>query len=88
MAKSKRTRRAKNKIEGSSSEALIPAEPISEPAIAVQQLRVVRLARATLSTMDLEEAIDLIARERVYRAMLASLRNRLLAPPKTGDDAF
>ena len=39
------------------------------------------LATPTLFTTELEEVIEIIARERVYRAMLAGLGRRLLMAP-------
>ncbi len=41
--------------------------------------------RSTLFTAELEKVIDIIARERVYRAMLAGLGRRLLMAPSTND---
>jgi len=37
---------------------------------------------------ELEEVIEIIARERVYRAMLARLGRRLLLAPATNGDDF
>ena len=85
MAKSKWNRRAKNKIEGPSQGALIKADPDSEPAIVIHRTDVVRVARTTLLSAELEEVIEIIARERVYRAMLAGMGRRLLGGPKTND---
>jgi hypothetical protein len=87
MKKFSWTRRAKNNIEGSSEGALVDAAPFLEPALTVQRSSVVRVARASLFTAELEEAIELIATERVYRAMLAGLGRRLLNPPASNGDS-
>jgi hypothetical protein len=89
MKKPRRSRRAKNKIEGPSSGALIKVDPnpISGAQVAVHPSHSMRVARATIFTTELEEVIEIIARERVYRAMLAGLGRRLLmAPPSNGGD--
>jgi hypothetical protein len=83
MAKSKRTPRAKNKIAGAQAGELIKVEPdrfVDAPQ-AEQRVRVV--ARSTLFTAELEAVIEIIATERVYRAMLDGLKRRLLTatPP-------
>jgi hypothetical protein len=39
------------------------------------------VTRSTLFTAELEAVIEIIARERVYRAMLDRLGQRLLAAP-------
>ena len=92
MAKSKRTRRAKNKIAGSAEGALINARPTTDPAfeaaISVGTPSRVWIVKDSLFTADLEEAIDIIARDRVYRAMLARLGYRRLNPPTTGGEIF
>ena len=82
MAKSKRTRRARNKIEGASQGALIKAEPSSQPAIVIRS-NAVRVAKTSMFSAELEEIIELIAKDRVYRAMLAGLGRRLLSAPIT-----
>jgi hypothetical protein len=86
MAKSKRNRRAQNKIEGSSEGALIKVDAPSEPAIVIRHSDVVRVARVTLLSAELEEIIEIIARDRVYRAMLARLGRRLLSAPRTNSE--
>jgi hypothetical protein len=88
MANSKRNRRAKNKIEGSSEGALIKADPSSEPAIVINRSDVVRAARITRLSAELEEVIEIIARERVYRAMLARNRRLLAAPKPDGEEGM
>lgn len=84
MAKSKRTPRAKNKIAGAPGE-LIKVEPdrFVEVPQAEQRVRAVVVARSTLFTAELEAVIEIIATERVYRAMLDGLKRRLLTatPP-------
>ncbi len=83
MAKSKRTPRAKNKIAGAQSGELIKVEPdrFVEAPQTEQRVRVV--ARSSLFTAELEAVIEIIATERVYRAMLDGLKRRLLTatPP-------
>jgi hypothetical protein len=84
MAKSKRTRRARNKIEGFSKRALIKADPSGESAATVHRSNAVRVAKTTtIFTAELEEVIELIAKDRVYRAMLG---RRLLISPRMNDD--
>ena len=87
MAKSKRTRRARNKIAESSHGALITADPFAGSASAVHRSNSVVVARATMFSAELEEVIEIIAKDRVYRALLARLGRRLLpAPAKTGEE--
>ena len=88
MAKSKRTRRATNKIAGSSEGALVKADAFVEPAIAVHRSNAVRVAGATLLSAELEEVIEIIAKDRVYRAMLARRGRRLLLSPLMDADIF
>jgi hypothetical protein len=80
MAKS--PRRAKNKVEGSVDGTLIKVEPdkFAEAPTAAQRTRAVVVARSTIFTTELEEVIEIIAKERVYRAMLDSLGRRLRIP--------
>jgi hypothetical protein len=88
MAKSNRLR-AKNKIEGSHDGSLIKVDPdpFAEAPQTVRLAASVTIPRSTLFTAEFEEIIELIARERVYRAMLAGLGRRLLMPPMIdGDD--
>jgi hypothetical protein len=85
MAKSKRTLRAKNKIAGAQAGELIKVEPdrfVDAPQ-SEQRVRAVAVARSTLFTAELEAVIEIIATERVYRAMLDGLKRRLLTatPP-------
>jgi hypothetical protein len=88
MAKSKRTRIARNKIADSLQGALITADPFVGSAIAVHRSNSATIARTNLLSAELEEVIEIIARERVYRAMLARLGRRLLlAPTTTGEDS-
>jgi hypothetical protein len=82
--KRKRTSRAKNKIQGSVETSLIKAAPehYSDPPAVHLRTKSLAVARSTLFNAELEQAIDVIARERAYRAMLAGLNRRLLmAPP-------
>jgi len=85
MAKARRNRRAKNKLENASTRDLIPVDPPPPPNTQlVQVTRAVRVARAGYFNAELEEAIEIIARDRVYRMMLARAR-RLLAPPASDE---
>lgn len=83
----KRKSRAKNKIEGAPEGSLVKAGPAHYSAAPEVHLRTraAALARSGLFNAELEEAIDVIARERVYRAMMAKLRWRLLTPPFTNE---
>jgi hypothetical protein len=85
--KRKRTSRAKNKVQGPLEGSLIKVEPERHADAPRVDLRSTSLAirRSTLFNAELEEAIDMIARERVYRAMLAGLGRRLLMAPSTND---
>jgi len=86
MAKARRNRRAKNKLENASTRDLIPVDPPSAPNTQlVHVTHAVRVARAGYFNAELEEAIEIIARDRVYRMMLARAR-RLLAPPAGNED--
>ncbi len=86
MKKRKPTRRAQNKIGESSQRDLVTVDPPLEPASEVSRVRAVVVARSSLFTAELEEAIDLIARERVYRAYLDRLGRRLLPSPALPGD--
>ena len=86
MAKSRRKRRATNKVEGSSEGALVKADSGSESAIAIYRSQGIRATRTALLSAELEAVIDIIARDRVYRAMLAGRGRRLLPPPATDSD--
>ena len=88
MAKSKRNRRAQNQIAGSLPADLSTPASSLEPVLAAPQVTRVRLVKSSLFTAEFEEVIEIIARERVYRAMLARLAGRLLSgPTATGDAA-
>ena len=79
----KRTSRAKNKIEGTPETSVVklgPAHFADAPQVQLSS-RAAAVVRSGLFNAELEEAIDIIARERVYRAMLARLGRRLLMPP-------
>ena len=83
MIRRKRNSRAKNKIQAAPETSFAkvgPAQVSSAPEVFVRA-RASAVARHTLFNAELEEAIDIIARERVYRAMLARLKWRLLTPP-------
>jgi hypothetical protein len=85
MAKHKRKRRAKNKLTGSSEGVLIKAEGEKLPQAPAQVYRAhsTTLVRSTLFSADFEAVIEIIAIDRVYRAMLAGLGRRfLMAPPQ------
>ena len=82
----KRTRRARNTIAGSLNGNLVTTGPPVDPGITVHPSGAVRLARPTLFSAEFEKVIEIIARERVYRAMLARLGGRLLITPTTVHD--
>jgi hypothetical protein len=86
MAKAKRNRRAKNSLENSSAGALVKADANPGPAIVIRQSQAVRALKASLFSAELEEVIEIIARERVYRAMLHRLGQRLLTGPTSSHD--
>ncbi len=67
------------KLEDAATKAE-PAHYSEAPAADLRSTAVV-VRRSSLFNAELEWAIDIIARERVYRAMLARLRLSLLAPP-------
>lgn len=86
MSKRKRRSRATNKVQADgdpSERGLIKAEPegIREAPPAVYRTTALKVARSTLFSAELEAVIEIIARERVYRAMLAGLGRRLLMGP-------
>ena len=85
--KRKRSSRAKNKIQGSLEGALIKPEPerFSDAPRVTLRSTSIAVPRSTLFSAELEEVIEIIARERVYRAMLAGLGRRLLMAPPTQD---
>jgi hypothetical protein len=86
--KRKRSSRAKNKVQGSVEGSLIKREPERNSDAPRVELRLASIVvpRSTLFTAELEELIDMIARERVYRAMLAAgLGRRLLMAPAAQD---
>jgi hypothetical protein len=85
MAKSKRRRRAKNKIEAASSAssdgAVIKADSALPAHVPAVVYRAQTVARSTLFSAEFERVIEIIATERVRLAMLATRRLRLLAAP-------
>lgn len=88
MARSKRNRRATNKLAGSGDDmtgdrALIEAPSDPLPEVPAQEYRSrVAVSRSTLFSAEFEAVIEIIAIDRVYRAMLERLgRPRLLPPP-------
>ena len=85
--KRERTSRAKNKIQGSLETSLIKAEPGHYSDVPGVHLRSksTAIVRSSLFTAELEEVIDMIARERVYRATFAGLGRRLLMAPSTNE---
>ena len=87
MAKFKRNRRAKNKIEGSLQGTLVNADPQNDATAEVRRpTTALKLVRSSLFTAELEEAIELIARERVYRAMRMRLERQLRLSAPEADD--
>lgn len=87
MWKFKRNRRAQNTIAESLRSVLVTTGPPIESAPGIHLSSDTRVVRHTLFTAELEEVIEIIARERVYRAMLARLAPRLLAAPAPRGDA-
>jgi hypothetical protein len=85
--KRKRKSRGKNKIQGSLESSLIKAGPghYSDVPGVYLRFKSIAVGRSSLFTTELEEVIDIIARERVYRAMLARLGRRLLMAPPIND---
>ncbi len=83
MAKRKRKLGAKNKLSDSIDGTLIKVEPDSLPPAPahVDRSRVVKLTRSTLFTAEFEAVIEIIAVDRVYRAMLDRLGRRFLTGP-------
>jgi len=83
MARSKRTPRAKNKIESAFPGELIKIDPdpYVEAPRAQQRVRAGVITRSTMFSADFEAVIEIIATERVYRAMLAGMKRRFLAGP-------
>lgn len=88
MAKPKQTRRAKNKIGGATPGTPIKADSFAEAATPVHRAYAVSVPRSTLFTAELEEIIDIIARDRVYRELRARLERRLLNRPTSNGDPF
>lgn len=80
MTKRKRKSRAKNKIAGAYEGAVIKTDTdaLKEAPAVVYRAYSSAVVRSTLFSAEFEAIIDLIARERVYRAMLAGLGRRLL----------
>jgi hypothetical protein len=81
MAKRNRRSRAKNNVVPSSSEGVLiraEADTFAESPRGTYQMAQRALVRSTLFSAELEEAIEIIARDRVYRAMLAAFRKREL----------
>jgi hypothetical protein len=82
MAKHKRKR--KNKLPGSPEGAMIRAEEDKLPQAPAQVFRAhsTNMVRSTLFSADFEAVIEIIAIDRVYRAMLAGLGRRFLTGPQ------
>jgi hypothetical protein len=87
MKRKRTSRRAKNKVQGSLEGTLIKVEPekFAEAPQTERRATAIALRLSTLFSAELEAAIDIIARERVYRAMLAGLGRRLLMAPPPAD---
>ncbi len=78
---------AKNKLDGSTSGELINVEPpASDVPALVQASKFTAIRRSTLFSAEFEAVIEIIARDRVYRAMLARFARRLPAPEETSSD--
>jgi hypothetical protein len=89
MAKRDRTRRAQNKIAGSQEGTLIKVDSgaLPEGPAEVYRARAYSVARSTLFSAEFEAVIEIIAIDRVYRAMVAGLGRRLrLAPPHSSHE--
>ncbi len=89
MAKRKRNPRAQNKIEGTFEGGLIPVEPEPFPDTPAQVYRTQSRAitRSTLFTAEFEAVIEIIAIDRVYRAMRERFgRHLLTGPPEPPDE--
>jgi hypothetical protein len=82
MAKSKRNRRNQNQIASASQGALVKLDPSPQPAIVIRHTDALKVAGVRRLSAELEEVIEIIARERVYRAMLARSGRYLLAAPE------
>jgi hypothetical protein len=82
----KRNRRARNTIAGSVQGQLVTTGPPVDPTVPAHQTSALRVARPTLFSAEFEKVIEIIARERVYREMLARLGSRLLMAPRPNDD--
>jgi hypothetical protein len=84
MAKRKQKRRAKNKLQGSPEGTLIRADEEKLPQAPAQVYRAHErtMVRSTLFSADFEAVIEIIAIDRVYRAMLAGLGRRFLMAPQ------
>ena len=79
MAKSKRKPRAKNKIDGFAGELIkVDPEPFPGEAAEVRRTQEVKVTRNSYFTADFEALIEMIALDRVYRAM----RDRWWRRPK------
>lgn len=82
----KRKKVAKNKLHDSLEGSLIKVDPephFGDVPQVVLRSKAVVVARNSLFNEELERAIEIIARERVYRAFLAGLGRRLLPGPTT-----
>lgn len=85
MGRAKRNPRAKNKINSSNEGAVIKVQPEPFPDAPAQVYRSQALTRSHLLSAELEAVIEIIAYDRVYRAMLERRARRLLlaaAPPE------
>jgi hypothetical protein len=81
MARSQRRRRATNKLDASNAGDLIKVDPppIPDSPAHVYRTQTLRVARPTIFTAEFEALIELIAIDRVYRAMMERRGNRLQA---------
>lgn len=78
---------AKNKLDGSTSGELIKIDPPTGdvPAL-IQVSKAAAIRRSTLFSAEFEAVIEIIARDRVYRAMLSRFARRLPAPDGSTSD--
>jgi len=62
------------------SRAMVTADSYLDPSESAEQSKAVWVVRTPFLSAELEEVIEIIARDRVFRAMLARFGRRLPAP--------
>lgn len=65
--------------------ALVTADSYRDSSQSAEEAKAVWVVKTPFLSAELEEVIEIIARERVYRAMMARFGRRLPAPAATGD---